>query len=458
MGKYSVGAHLRNVLAGGIMLLSAVPAIGRSVSGLLYGRDTVPAVSGICDSAQAGTERAEKGGEVVKTGYSFGPLPIVAYDADREFQFGGMLNIYNFGDGTNYPNPNSTWYIEVSAYTTGNQKYVVSYDDKTLIPGVRMAAAVRYLNDAALEFFGFNGYQSIYREDMPSGFYRYSRNMFHFKADFQGEIVKNFYWEAGYHFNYIRTSGFTTDKYELENTLFDLYSDWGIIPEDMKSGGISSALRVGLMYDSRDAESIPSRGIWAEAHYIFAPRFLGSSVFSNKLNVTFRQYVPLWKDRLVFAYRLNYQGFFGDAPWYLMPFYTVVGPNYDYDGIGGFRTARGIMLNRVQGPQSGFFNVELRWRFVDFVLWKQNIGFALSAFCDGAAVLGNYALVNRTGLYSEEFSRFTDLSRRDRLHCAAGAGVRFIMNGNFIVAAEYAHSFNPQDGGGAFYLNTGFLF
>lgn len=395
---------------------------------------------------------------VAKKGYSFGPLPIVGYDADREFQFGGMLNIYDFGDGEKYPDPYSTWYIEASAYTTGNQKYVVSYDDRKLIPGVRFSSAVRYLNDAALEFYGFNGYQSRYFEDMPSGFYRYSRDMFHFKADFQGEILPGFWWEAGYHFNYIRTSEFTTDKYDMENTLFGLYRMWGIIPEGMETGGISSALRVGLMYDTRDAESMPSRGIWAEAHYIFAPSFLGSSVFSHKINVTFRQYVPLFGDRLVFAYRLNYQGFPGDAPWYLMPFYTVVGPNYDYDGIGGFRTARGIMLNRVQGRHSGFFNVELRWRFVDFVLWNQNIGFALSGFCDGAGVMGNYSLENRTGLCMDEYRRFVDMSGNDGLHCAAGLGLRFIMNGSFIVAAEYSHSFSRQDGGGAFYLNTGFLF
>ena len=32
------------------------------------------------------------------------------------------------------------------------------------------------------------------------------------------------------------------------------------------------------------------------------------------------------------------------------------------------------------------------------------------------------------------------------------------MNQNFIVAFEYARSFNKQDGNGAFYINTGFLF
>ena len=42
--------------------------------------------------------------EITKTGYNFGPLPAVAFDADKGFQLGALLNIYDFGDGTVYPN------------------------------------------------------------------------------------------------------------------------------------------------------------------------------------------------------------------------------------------------------------------------------------------------------------------------------------------------------------------
>ena len=38
--------------------------------------------------------------EIVKTGYNFGPLPAVAFDADKGFQLGALLNIYDFGDGS----------------------------------------------------------------------------------------------------------------------------------------------------------------------------------------------------------------------------------------------------------------------------------------------------------------------------------------------------------------------
>ena len=229
------------------------------------------------------------------------------------------------------------------------------------------------------------------------------------------------------------------------------------------------------MYDSRNVENNPTKGIWAEAHVIAAPKWLGTTHEHYRYCATFRHYVPVVQDKLTFAYRIGYQGTFGNsAPWYNLPFYTNMGIKADNDGFGGYRTVRGLMLNRVQGLDTGFYNAELRWKFIDFKLWKQNIAFALSAFCDGAHVFRGYDMefsqeakeaaavsilkgeipaANYEGLYN----KFV-FDRKDGFHGSAGAGLRFIMNQNFIVAFEYARCFNKQDGNGAFYINTGFLF
>ncbi len=411
------------------------------------------------------TASLNENGEIIKKGLSFGPLPAVAFDADKGFQFGALLNIYNFGDGSSYPEPKSHWYIEGSAYMKnggiGTQNYVVSYDNKRLTPNynLRMCGAASLVKYTALEFLGFNGYQSVFNPEIESGFYRHARTTANFKVDFIGEIAPNLFWEGGYHFNHFKTGSYK--DYEQES-LFDLYQQWGIIPEDQVGNATSSAIRVGLMYDSRDVEAAPSRGIWAEAHLVAAPEFLGSSHGYSKFNITYRQYFPLVQNKLVLAYRLAYQGFLGeDAPWYVLPYYTVVGPLYDRDGIGGYRTTRGIMYNRVQGLHTAFFNAELRWRFVDFQLWNQNIAFALSGFCDGAMVTKDMDVTNRTGVKQDLYREFIDLScsSSDTPHIALGGGLRFIMNHNFIVAMEYARSLRNQDNTkGAIYINTGFLF
>ncbi len=456
----------------------------------------------VCSTAFAANDKEKKevkyneNGEIIKTGINLGPLPVVAFDADRGFQFGALLNLYNFGNGDTYPNPKSTWYLEASGYakegSIGSYKFIVNYDNKTLIPGVRMSIATGYYKDAALDFYGFNGYSSKYipaktlsdegyfqyvgeagekleeKGKYPKGFYRFGRDLIKAKVDFTGEILKNFYWEAGYNLSWTKTSSFTPKGYELfagpefehGTTLFDLYKDWGIISADEADGGLISSLRAGLMYDSRNVENNPTKGIWAEAHVIAAPKFLGTTHPHYKFCVTMRQYLPIIQDKLTFAYRAAYQGTFGkSAPWYAMPFYTNMGPKADNDGFGGYRTVRGLMLNRVQGQDVGFYNAELRWRFIEFKLLKQNIAFALSGFTDGAHVFKGYDLTNKTGKYMDRYNQFVDINRKnDGFHGSAGAGLRFIMNQNFIVAFEYARCFNKQDGTGAFYINTGFLF
>ena len=441
--------------------------------------------------------------EIIKTGLNYGPLPAVAFDADKGFQMGALLNIYNFGDGSTYPNPYSQWYFEASFFTKGSQLFVISYDNKTLIPGVRWSSNFTLTNDKAMDFYGFNGYMAHYDADkvalgkdkanennyIYTPKYRMNRVAVLFKTDFTGNLWNNkLFWEAGYHLSYFK-HGYNGEALNLdkinkgkeeykqfpegEKTIFDLYRDWGIISEEEAWGGLNSTLRLGVLYDTRDKEGAPSRGIWAEAHTTLAPKWLGTSIPYYRYSATFRQYLPIIdNDILTFAYRLNYEGTLGeDAPYYVLPYITVMGQNYDRDGMGGYRTIRGLMRNRVQGLDVASYNVELRWRFVNFTMLNQNIAFGLSAFSDGTMVTrecdmsygGNDDASNRAK-YEEYMAQGLD---SDRPHITVGAGLRFIMNQNFIVAFEYGlpiskfssnSAIRGQDGNGAFYINTGYLF
>lgn len=447
------------------------------------------------------TDKSKK--EIIKKGLNFGPLPVVAFDADKGLQLGALLNIFDFGDGSNYPNTRQSLYLEASFFTKGSQLFVISYDNKFLIPGVRWSTSAVLTNEKAMDFYGFNGYMSYYdHEKVKLGNdkdnklnyiytpkYRLNRINFNFKTDFTGNIWNNkLFWEAGYHLNNIKAGyddrqALNLDKInkgkddykkfpETEPTLFDLYRRWGIISEDEAWGGFSSALRLGLLLDTRDKEGAPSKGIWAEAHVTLAPDWLGTTHPYYRYSATFRHYVPIVKnDVLTFAYRLNYEGTFGNsAPYYMLPFITVMGATYDRDGMGGYRTVRGIMRDRVQGLDMATYNVELRWRFVNFRKWNQNIAFGLNLFSDGTMVTRNYDMSFRGAeehrAEYDEYMAKSGLSK-DRPHITVGAGLRFIMNQNFIVAFEYGmpiskfssdKAIKKQDGNGAFYINTGYLF
>ena len=230
-----------------------------------------------------------------------------------------------------------------------------------------------------------------------------------------------------------------------------------------------------MLYDTRDKEAAPSKGIWAEAHVTLAPKFLGTTNPYSKYSATFRHYVPMIEnDKLTFAYRLNYQGTFGDdAPYYVLPYITTMGQSYDRDGMGGFRTIRGIMRNRVQGLDMASYNAELRWRFATFTMGNQNIALGLNCFSDGTMVTKEYDM--SFGRTANDFKSVTEYEQAlkgyndyralglesDKPHITLGAGFRFIMNQNFIVCLEYGKpvgKYSKQDGTGAFYINTGYLF
>ena len=437
--------------------------------------------------------------DIVKKGIRFGPLPVVALDADKGFQFGALLNLYDYGDGSHYPHPRQQWYIEASAYTKGTQQYFLTYDTRHLIPKVRMSLAATVMFDKAMDFYGYNGYQSDYQHDsvnywskelkkikkgkkeidMPispeymTAFYRLERLAVTAKADFVGDIWnKKLFWQASYYFGWYRYRNIDLAKINKGKdsvamfsgqTLYEKYLDWGIIPEKEKNGGFTSALRLGLMYDTRDFEAAPSRGIWTEGHITLASNVLGTTHSYYRYMLTFRHYVSIVKEHLVFAYRLNYQGSIGNyLPYYIMPVFSNIGKEYDRDGIGGYRTVRGIMRDRVQGLDVGFFNTEFRWKFVKFHLWKQNIYLGLNAFLDGGIVTRNYDMSYRGDennlIMKQEYEKHISTGKSDGLHLAAGGGFRIAINQNFIIAIDYAMPFKKQDGKGSLYINTGFLF
>ena len=414
----------------------------------------------------AAQEKADK--DIEKKGFSFGGFPIVAFDQDKGFQYGALANVYDFGKGGWYPNPRQQLYLEASAFTKGSQLYVLNYDNRFLIPGVRFSFAAQFSRDKALDFYGFNGYASWYDASLPTAYYRMGRMVTYGKIDFTGKITEHFFWKFGYHFKY-----FILNEFESENlqelpygkTLFAWYKDLGFIEADEFNGGMTSAWRAGLSYDSRDAENAPTRGIWADAFMEWAPKWMGTNKPYGRYYAVMRQYFPLSGERLVFAYRANIQGFLGKPAFYVLPYESVLGPGYDRDGFGGYRTLRGLLRNRVQGQSLCYFNTELRWKFYHTTIFNQNVSFGANAFFDGGRVLKDYGDVSVdaaawSGMVAQgRFPEQLTSGGKERFHLSAGGGLRFILNKNFIIAVDYGRAFDKQDNAkGSLYINTGYLF
>ena len=424
------------------------------------------------------TLQTDKKQEKIKKGFTFGAVPAVTYSTDLGFQYGLVVNLYHFGDGKSYPKYHHSLYLEWSRYTKGSGVNTIRYDSEYLIPKIRLTAELSYLTEQALDFYGFNGYEALLDESLSDDedtayisrmFYRMDRNMLRAKADFQGPIMeKKLRWMAGIEMSSLKTGDVDIEKLNkgkdaedmLPDTslLFEKYKKWGVIPADQADGGTATLLKAGAIYDTRDNEPNPMKGIWTELQFLWAPSFIGNGDLSySRIIFTHRQYFTLVPKVLSFVYRLSYQGkLSGTMPYYMLPFAYNTAPEYTRDGFGGNKTIRGVRRNRVAGDGVAFGNVEFRWKFYRGVVWKQNVYLALNTFFDAGMVLDKYEYTLDEAYRSEWEKFFPDTD--ESLHMGYGGGLHIAINENFIVAADFAKAVKKDDGNLGVYIGLNFLF
>jgi outer membrane protein assembly factor BamA len=405
--------------------------------------------------------------EKVKKGFGFGALPAVSYDSDLGFQYGALVNLYLYGDGSRFPKYDHSLYLELSTYTKGRVIARVRYDSDQLIPKVRSTIDVSYVTDPISDFYGFNGYQSLYDPILDKNsnrlFYKNAQYMFRAKADFQGNFGESkLGWVAGYsfyHFTNDTVNNTEFGKIKTGKTLFEKYEDWGFISPAEAHGGSINYLKVGLKYDSRDQLACPMKGVFTEAVIQTAPKFLNETFPHTKLAVIHRQYFTLAKD-LSFAYRIDYQMSIGNehVPYYAQPLlitsYLIAATN---TGLGGKTSLRGILRNRVIGDDVGFGNFEFRYKFFRFDLFKQNFYLGTNVFFDSGIILKPIEMDLSKVSSSDKALYFNDYSA-GKFHSSAGIGLKIGWNENFVISAEFGKALNQQDGNTGFYVGLNYLF
>jgi len=232
-----------------------------------------------------------------------------------------------------------------------------------------------------------------------------------------------------------------------------------MIGQEEKDGGTTVYLKLGAVFDTRDNEAAPESGFWSEILFLAAPSFLGNHPYHFlKIAVTQRQFIPLIKHRLVAAYRLSYQGtVWGATPFYIMPYiYSSYSLTTKPDGLGGAKTLRGILRNRIVGDGIAFGNIELRYTFLHKVVWKQDLSLGLTGFVDGGMVVQDHPL-QKDQVPPDEQS-FYFFQNTDGIHLSAGLGLRAAINRNFIVSVDYGFAFDKQDGASGLYIGIGNIF
>lgn len=203
-------------------------------------------------------------------------------------------------------------------------------------------------------------------------------------------------------------------------------------------GGYINYTRVGLMYDTRDFEPDPDRGIVLELNHSVVSKYNASDYEYNK---TFAQFMffhmpfPNVFEELVIAGRAAAHYSAGDVPFFEYRYiWSIDGPS---EGLGGVRTLRGYRQDRFVGPVMGWGNLEIRWRFATLRTSDNLFTFSLVPFYDVGKV----------------WDRPKDMDLMGYAH-SYGLGLRTIWNQATVILFDYAVSREDRQ----FFIEFGHVF
>lgn len=414
--------------------------------------------------------------ELVKRGWNLGPIPVIAYDSDLGFEYGAVVNFFNYGNGSSYPEYRHSIFTEATRYTKGSGQYRIIYDSKFVLPKIRVTADFQYLPSLAAEFFGFNGGESRYNKSWTNPnnqeyrselFYKMNKDILRAGLDLQGSFSNpRIGWVLGTSFQKYDVGDLKINKLDVKpspfnerEVLYNKYVDWGVIKEWEKRGGTHFTLKGALIYDSRDNEPNPMRGIWADAliNYI-SPNLQSKGKGHVKLTLTFRKYFTIIPNDLSFAFRLMTQNVIaGTSPFYLQSQIISVSPRRSFfEGLGGAYSLRGILRNRVVSNGFALANAEFRYKFWRLHLLRQNFYCAITAFGD-AGLVTQKSNLDLSGVPSTEYNNyFTNGPQRP--HYSIGVGGKLVMNQNFVISGDIGKAIENQDGIFGIYIGVNFLF
>lgn len=281
------------------------------------------------------------------------------------------------------------------------------------------------------------GSEAPFVTDALSNRFRETEYMLNLKADY---TLGNAGWRilGGYeiqHLSYATFQGFDAEAVNPATgeattapngtSLLSRDSDRGLIRG--LDGGWISLVQTALIFDTRDFEPDPTRGIYFEIANEFSNPAISSAYAFNKLFVQAKYYHKLpWGSRTVLAGRWGAGNIFGEnAPFF--EFQDQWSPDGSINALGGRQSLRGYRPNRFLARSMWFANIELRVRLFDFTVGDERIGVGIAPFFDVGTVRDNWLALNF-----------------ERLRFSYGGGLRIAWNQSTMISLDYGQSKEDQ--------------
>lgn len=349
-----------------------------------------------------------------------GVLPIAGGDTDHGFGVGAIGSVANF-QGTAYP---FRWRLEFAGFiavkdSITNFSFIDGFAKLTvpdLLDGrLRLEIRPSFTRESSVRYFGRGNAVEIPAETDPDRDY-FTRLHPKVQALSRWRLDRKSPWSllAGLQYVFNKVTFEDTSTVATDIGANDPYID-----------DVHSLLRLelGVAYDSRDSEIVPSRGMFHSVTARVSPKL--GSVFPysyQQLNVQLRFYRTL-TPRNVLAFRAV-----GDAMLNNVPFYELARYD-DTSAIGGALAVRGVPGYSYYGKVKVFGNLELRTHIRQFKAWSRRFRFGVATFFDAGR------------LWSALTDERTDLDGNGLgLHYGLGGGIRLQQGRTFVIRADLAWS------------------
>ncbi len=313
-------------------------------------------------------------------GFHFAALPSASYKDGEGLSLGGNLFFFQYGSGQTTP---YLWGL-VAGYKQST-KGTISSDVFLDMPNrlgenSRLGVYIEYKRYLLDEYYGL-GNDTAYRPEFtyPDHPEFRSDTFYSFYQEYPALFVLSQLPGPVRNLRYFLSLGYYNRNVETKQPPNKLIQDQplGI------AGGTTVLYQFGLVYDTRDQEATPTRGVWSEVLLEHAAPFLGSDYNYVRLTATDRRYITLWPN-IVYAHRIVAEPIWGNVPFYDM---AVINSSYSrHVGLGGAESLRGVPRLLFVGQHKFLGNFELRFETLHITILRQPLTFFIHTFVDAGRV------------------------------------------------------------------------
>ena len=266
--------------------------------------------------------------------------------------------------------------------TSGTRGVQLVFDQQGRWPGWRLLLSVGSVRAQRTPYFGV-GNGSLYEGSLESAYglpyYTYSLLRTTALATVRRRVAGPLHVQAGAQWRHYRARPLEGRRSRLADDLAA-----GVHADTGSADGLEA--RAGLLFDTRDEEASPSRGVFIEA---LASRGLrGAGDFSyTRFGLSLREFIPLgWYTSLAFRQSVEISD--GTLPYYVS--FERLTSWRPEDGFGGVTTLRTNLPGRWAGPNKALVSIDLRYKKWDFLPTPTTpVRLWLIAFADAGRVWGD---------------------------------------------------------------------